>query len=358
MKRYTFISEMKTIALMLVVVSHCMLFYGDNMFWPELADFQSPAVIAIYGVIDASVLSAFMLASGFLLAASCAKKKRTMWQMALERTKRMLVPYYLYGALWLVPTYTFFDIVAFGREKGTGFWQGFVAMLLGQFSDHLWFLWLLIWIALFFVFTRALQDRKKVWILLVLTLVYALIVRYLLADFPYFKLSQVAPFLPCFWLGICLFQFEKEMEKIPQWGYVSIAVVCLALIVCYDNYQAAQAAAGVSLPYWVFWVVRFIGALMMYSFFRFFERTKVSEKLVATKAWIYTDRHSMNIYLLNCPFNYVYFRILYPRIGQNVFLCVMANIVLTFTSIYLTVWIQDLIKGLFRKIFPGRQQTA
>ncbi|MBR6381520.1 MAG: acyltransferase [Lachnospiraceae bacterium] len=358
MKRYTFISEMKTIALVLVVVAHCMLFYGDNPFWPELAGFQSPAVISVYGVIDASVIASFVMCSGFLLADSCARRKKPLWQMALDRTKRLLIPYYLYGALWLVPLYTLFDIKAFGRDKGTGFGQGLLAMVLGQFSDHLWFLWMLVWITLFFVLTRALLDRRRVWLLLVLTLAFALIDQYLLAQFPYFKLSQIAPYLLCFWLGACLYLYDEALEKLPKWSFACIGLLCLALIICYDVYQDGLTAVGASVPFGLTWGVKLLGAVMMYGFFRFFAQTKASEKLLASRAWVYSERHSLNIYLVNCPFNYLYFRLLYPRIGQHVLLCIVTNILLTFVSIYLTVWLQDLCKGLFRRVFPGKKRTT
>ena len=52
-----------------------------------------------------------------------------------KKTVRLLIPYFVYGTLWLVPTYTFFDIPNFGRDKGASLLDGYIAMALGKFSD-------------------------------------------------------------------------------------------------------------------------------------------------------------------------------------------------------------------------------
>ena len=137
--RYSYISFAKVIGITGVTLYHCIVFFLGSPFVPLQAGETSKIVIYINPIFDALFVPGFMLCSGFLFAKGAKSGKRSYGKTLWERLTRLLIPYYVVGTVWLVPMYTIFDIPCYGRPEHAGFLEGFKAMLLGQFSDHLWF---------------------------------------------------------------------------------------------------------------------------------------------------------------------------------------------------------------------------
>lgn len=130
------ISETKTFAILLVIFYHCMLFYKNpSPFWPLNAGIASPGVITLTTFLGDCLVPSLVLCSGFLFLLSTRNHPRSRWEMLKNKVKRLIWPYFIYGALWLVPLYTFFDIPTFGRPLHTDFVSGFIAMCIGVFKD-------------------------------------------------------------------------------------------------------------------------------------------------------------------------------------------------------------------------------
>jgi len=341
-KKYYYISDMKTVSLLGVVLGHCLLFYAGNRFFPETADYTSPVAVRIAAFLDAALIAGFVFCSGFLFANSISHKNRTVGQSLMDRVKRLLVPYYIYGAVWVVPLYTFFNIKCFGRPENAGYLTGYKYMLLGCFSDHLWFLWMLFWVSAAFILMKPLLTKKYLPLSFVISLALALIVQFLLVDFPYFKLSQTGPYFICYFLGILVYFFCDKMEKIPTYLLLILTAVFFAGSMCYN----IAAATHFSLE----WLCKLCGIFTGLCFFVVLERYEAVRIIRTTKIWGYTETHSMQMYLLNCPFVYLYFRLIYPVIGQNTFLCVLVNFIITMLTLYIAVWIQDKIKKMFKEL--------
>ena len=346
-KLINYISSVKVVSLIGVILFHCTLFYADNPFFPESAEFSSKGAVVFCELCDAILIASFVLCSGYLFAYSTSRKTRTIPQSLLERVKRLLVPYYIYGAVWVVPLYTFFNIQSFGRPENAGYLTGYKYMLLGCFSDHLWFLWMLFWVAAAFILLRPLMQKKYLPLLFCATTALALIVQFFLADFPYFKLSQIAPYLICYFVGICAFMFREKLEALPVpliFGISAVTFVC-----CFFYNQAAAAHFA------LMWLCKLAGGLCFFFLFLGLDRLHLLDRIRQTKLWNYTEAHSVSIYLLNCPFMYLYFRLLYPAVGQSVLLCVGLNFIMCMLSLYLCVWIQDTVKKI---IMPKRRNHA
>ena len=346
-KKNIAIAEMKVICLMLVIISHCVLFYVDNPYFLEGADFSSQAVTYFYKFLDAVMIPGFVLASGFLFANSLNRRSRSFGELIAERSKRLLIPYYIYGAIWLVPLYTLFDIRTFGRFDDLGLLAGYREMLLGNFSDYLWFLWMLFWVTLFFIILKPLLSGKRLIAAGLLALAAAVLVCEYLQWFPYFKLSQIGPYLICFFAGIVLFRADEKLCKLSVPACFGIAAVLLAAVIVY-------IAASPSHYLWDF-LFRLTGSVMTYFFFLGFSRTALSDKMRETKLWQFLEAKSLNIYLLNCPFMYLWFRLIYPYTGTRVLLTIICLTILSFASIFIAVWIQDRIRSA---LFKGREVVS
>ena len=341
-KNFDYIADMKTFALIGVILGHCLLFYAGNPYFPETANFTAKGAVWISVFTDATLISSFVFCSGFLFANSIKQRDRSILKFFTGRSKRLLVTYYLYGALWVVPLYTFFNIKCFGRPENAGYLTGYKYMLLGCFSDHLWFLWLLFWVSLLFILIKPLLTKKLLPLTFVIAVAAGLTVQLFLADFPYFKLSQTGPYFVCYFLGIATFHFAEKAEKLPTALLFALAAAFFAGSMF--QHKAAQT------HFLLVWLCDICGIYTGFCALMALGRFEVFGKLRASKLWQYTQAHSMHMFLFNCPYVYLYFRILYPLIGQYAVLCVLANFVITMLSLYITVWVRDKVKASFKEL--------
>ena len=348
-KDITYISALKTICMLCVTIGHCMYFYTTNPFVPVRAEVSSDIAVYFCGFLDVTVIAGFIFASGFLMSERAKRRKIAILPDIWNRTKRLLVPYYLFGLFWLVPTYTIFDFVCFGRESGTGFLEGVKLMALGVFSDHMWFLWLLIWISIFWTIVGGLLKGKMPIVGLLLGIAFALVDRFLLGDFPYFKISQVADYTMVFFVGAFASDIRGKLESIKKSYMLIFSAVCLGFAIAYIIINPGW------FVFW--WIIKIFGGLMGFTFFMGIRDTSAFVKINDSKVWNYLKENSMLIYLFNNPYPYLYFRLLYPYIGKNPVPCMLANIVLSYASILLTVEIYRRIRSLIIGIIrSGRKE--
>jgi peptidoglycan/LPS O-acetylase OafA/YrhL len=263
--------------------------------------------------------------------------------MLKNKVKRLIGPYFIYGALWLVPLYTFFDIPTMGRPLHTDFVSGFLAMCMGLFTDHLWFLLPLFWATLFFIIIRNLLDGKKLIVASALSVIAAVCVELFLADIHYYCIAESGPFFIVFFVGILLYHFNEKIEKWNSKIYciISLALFAVLVLIIYLNIHNTV----------VFYIRDISGALLFYFIFMAVSRTSSSDKLNQSRFYNFCESRSMNIYLLNCPFMQIYFLLLNPLIGTNVYLTILCLWILSYPSIFIAVWIQNKLKmALVNKI--------
>jgi hypothetical protein len=253
------------------------------------------------------------------------------------RTLKFTKLYYIYGALWVVPLYTIFDINCFGRPEHAGWGEGYLYMLLGSFADHLWFLWLLIWISLIFILLKPLIEKKHYILTAVIYLAVILFIQLFLQDFPYFKLSQIPAFTTPYFLGILLYELYDSIDRLPLWGLAAIFGFLFLFVLLYDKFGESH--------FLINWLFRALGSMAYFFLFFMLEKSEFFVRLRNSRYWDYTQSHGLQLYLFNCPVNYLYFRLLYPLIGQNVFLCCFTNFVLSLTTLYILVFLQDKAKN-------------
>ena len=169
--------------MFLVIAAHCTLFFSGNEFWLIKADQENTVLKWISKFVVLSVVPIFTFASGFLLQLSLQKKKSSMVDLIRKKAVRLLIPYFVYGTLWLVPTYTLFDIPSFGRDSGASLIDGYKAMALGKFSDVAWFLLMMFWVTLIWILLNGLLKKAN--------LIYGAMVSVILYFAAHFFLNQI-----------------------------------------------------------------------------------------------------------------------------------------------------------------------
>ena len=338
------ISETKTFAILLVIFYHCILFYKNpSPFWPLNAGIALPSIITLKSFIGVCLVPSLVLCSGFLFLLSTRNHPRSRLEMIKNKVKRLVWPYFLYGALWLVPLYTFFDIPTMGRSLHTDFVSGFLAMCTGIFTDHLWFLLALFWATLFFIIIRNFLDGKKLIVAGALTVIATVCIELFLADIEYYCIGESGPFFIVFFVGILLYHFNEKIEK---WNSKIYCIISLALFAVLGLFIYLNIDNTV-----VSYIEKISGALLFYFIFMAVSRTSFSDKLNQSRFYKFCESRSMNIYLLNCPFMQIYFLLLNPLIGTNAYLTILCLLILSYTSIFIAVWIQNKLKiALVNKI--------
>lgn len=329
MKNFNYIDLVKTITMFLVILCHNLLFFADNPYWLFNADCKNDTAIFLCNILNCTVVPLFVFCSGFLFQLSMQKKEISTAKAILKRAKRLLLPYLLYGFLWLVPTYTIFDIPSYGRPKGSSFIYGYKSMLLGQFSDVSWFLLMLFWVSVIWIILRKLLKKERLIIGVVVTALLYFVTHYLLSGVGYYTLNQIDVFIVIFFVGASFFWIVDKINKLPM--PIMILISVLGVIVCAILVQYA------SLNYWLYSVLAIIMPVIMVIFAMGLCKLKLQVKIENTHIYKWLLKHNMDIYLMQAPGMYLSFMIFYPIIGQYCFLCVIISYIFTIAFDFIIV---------------------
>ncbi len=341
------IIDIKIVSLLLIALSHCMFFFDDNPFFIYKGDVMSPSVSFAVGILDTILVAGYVFCAGFLFARSQARHDRSLSLIIKGRAKRLLVPYYMYGALWLVPLYTYFDIASFGRPDHSGYLEGYRTMILGQFSDHLWFLWMLFDVSVIFALLRKFINKGQLMITGMITLAASLVVSLFLQGFPYFKVSQIAPYLICFFAGICFFRYDEKIASIPDKICLAAALALFVIVFLYVYFDPEHWA--------LMYVIKPAGAMFEFFAIRSFVSSAPWRRFKDSAIYKYQTDTQMEFYLLHMPYPILIFRLLNPYFGRNPWACVFIDFVIvifvTAVTVQLKRWVTKPVMPFWNSIF-------
>ena len=351
MKKYNYIDLMKTIAMFLVIVAHCSLFFSGNEFWPIRADQESTLLRWISNFVVLSVIPIFTFASGFLLQLSLQKNKVNIVGLMRKKAARLLIPYFVYGTLWLVPTYTFFDIPSFGRDKGASLLDGYKAMALGKFSDVAWFLRMMFWVTMIWILLNVfLKKANLIWGAIVSVVLY-FVAHFCLGQIDYYKISQIDIYIVVFFVGAAFFYISDAIfNNVPRGvliiGSLAGIIVCVFL---------AQLSTEI---YIIDCILKVVIPVLFLTFSMGLCRTKAVSRLEKTTVYNWLCKNSLYIYLLQAPGLYIIFGIIYPLIGSHAFLCFLVLFILTTLLDMILTLIYVFIKKKLRKVIKGVKELT
>ena len=283
-----------------------------------------------------SVVPIFTFASGFLLQLSLQKNKGSIVDLIRKKAVHLCIPYFIYGILWLVPTYTFFDIPSFGRDKGASLIDGYKAMALGQFSDVAWFLLMLFWVTLIWILLKELLKKENLIYGAMVSAVLYFVVHFYLGQIDYYKISQIDIYIIVFFVGAAFFYVSDIVyNTVPEWLLIVGSLV--GMIPCVFLAQLSTER------YILECILKIVIPVLFLTFSMGLCRTNVIVKLEETAVYNWLRKNSLYIYLLQAPEVYIVFGIIYPIIGSNALLCFLLLFILTtlidviLTSIYVFI---------------------
>ena len=344
MKKYNYIDFVKTITMFLVIVAHCTLFFSGNEFWFIKAEQESIVLSWISKFVVLSVVPIFTFASGFLLQLSLQKNKGSIVDLIRKKAVHLCIPYFIYGILWLVPTYTFFDIPSFGRDKGASLIDGYKAMALGQFSDVAWFLLMLFWVTLIWILLKELLKKENLIYGAMVSAVLYFVVHFYLGQIDYYKISQIDIYIIVFFVGAAFFYVSDIVyNTVPEWLLIVGSLV--GMIPCVFLAQLSTER------YILECILKIVIPVLFLTFSMGLCRTNVIVKLEETAVYNWLRKNSLYIYLLQAPGVYIVFGIIYPIIGSNALLCFLLLFILTTLIDVILTLIYVFIKGKILHVF-------
>ena len=344
MKKYNYIDFVKTITMFLVIVAHCTLFFSGNEFWFIKAEQESIVLRWISKFVVLSVVPIFTFASGFLLQLSLQKNKGSIVDLIRKKAVHLCIPYFIYGILWLVPTYTFFDIPSFGRDKGASLIDGYKAMALGQFSDVAWFLLMLFWVTLIWILLKELLKKENLIYGAMVSVVLYFVVHFYLGQIDYYKISQIDIYIIVFFVGAAFFYVSDIVyNTVPEWLLIVGSLV--GMIPCVFLAQLSTER------YILECILKIVIPVLFLTFSMGLCRTNVIVKLEETAVYNWLRKNSLYIYLLQAPGVYIVFGIIYPIIGSNALLCFLLLFILTTLIDVILTLIYVFIKGKILHVF-------
>ena len=344
MKKYNYIDFVNTITMFLVIVAHCTLFFSGNEFWFIKAEQESIVLRWISKFVVLSVVPIFTFASGFLLQLSLQKNKGSIVDLIRKKAVHLCIPYFIYGILWLVPTYTFFDIPSFGRDKGASLIDGYKAMALGQFSDVAWFLLMLFWVTLIWILLKELLKKENLIYGAMVSAVLYFVVHFYLGQIDYYKISQIDIYIIVFFVGAAFFYVSDIVyNTVPEWLLIVGSLV--GMIPCVFLAQLSTER------YILECILKIVIPVLFLTFSMGLCRTNVIVKLEETAVYNWLRKNSLYIYLLQAPGVYIVFGIIYPIIGSNALLCFLLLFILTTLIDVILTLIYVFIKGKILHVF-------
>lgn len=343
---------MRIVALFLVFFGHSVLFYVDNPFWqlrsPEESDFAEWSILFIFYF----TIPIFVFVSGFLLAKSDQNRPQSLRKIISSRFKRLIIPWFLVGTLWLVPICTLFDIPAYQHPMGTSLMAGYQNFLLGQYAEHLWFLLALFWATLSGVLLLPIV-KKRMFASIAITLLMALAAQLFLSSVDYYRLSMIALPILCFGFGMFFYHAKERVETLSanrKRVLLLMLFVFMVTLICFDRRMNGNLYLG--------WLISVMGCVLFYYLFEFLQDKKITSKVCSGRFYKWIESNNMEYYLFHYPFPKIFFIIFYPILNLPPVLFIVLIFFLTFAVTTVVVWIVSCIKQQksFVPIFQSSSQ--
>ena len=194
----------KGILLLIIILSHSMVFWRGDWFTAITATSIRPEISVVVSFVSNFHVYAFTLVSGYLY--SYLKYERNKYdkfgKFIFNKVKRLVIPYLCVGVFWIVPFQAFFF-----KES---YIQVVIKLLLGDFNAQLWYILMLFWVFVF-IYPVSSIIKKYNWISVFIGL-FAYALSILLGKFVShdFEIINALTHIPCFILGIKLREYHHK----------------------------------------------------------------------------------------------------------------------------------------------------
>lgn len=278
-------TSLKVVCALLVVLGHVTRMYvGDGVVTPASGS-QLIKALSLY--IYSFHMPLFFIISGCVYGYCLEQGKyREDWKFAKNKAKRLLIPYLVFGLLWVTP---FMVLLGFTDE---GFLRyGLTGILLSRNSRHLWYVLALFWDFLSAIPARRLLERLHPAVFMAISLVILFISQKF--QFSLLQLQAALYYQFFFYLGYYVNKYFDKLAVFTRRHIYKAALCPVVLIVKF----------WVDLNLWTTLAYSLIGAYMLFSAVCILDLPK----LRASRLFKLIDRDSFALYLFHPMIVYLIF---------------------------------------------------
>lgn len=350
-RQYPYISLLKTLAMLSVVLLHSAYHFVEyNFYWPLKANHPDMIVDRMVCIMEYMVVPGFFMASGFLLTRSVCLGNKSLSALLKGRCMRLLIPFFATGILYLVPVFTLLDLPAFCRPAGAGWIDGYKAFFQGKFEHHLWFLMALFWSTLIYLFMAPLlRSRKLAWGAVGIAVVLAWVTTQYLSNMIAYNIYQQAQPLLMMALGTLLYHYHGVLERLGKWSLLPGLVILTVGILCVIFRNG-------STPEWHCCnLICTLGiAVILYGL-----TGETPCRLQLTRAGKWMEKNGMLFYLMHAPFPHICFVYIYEKSAWVQSWPGLVFVVVFFPVAVLCTIVMTHITGkVLSKLFPRKPVKA
>lgn len=235
----------------------------------------------------------FFMLSGAVLA---LKPIGTFDQVFRSKVKRLLIPYFVYGWLFMLPIKRLGNF--YNNDSLSEAFRGFLS---GQDSGHLWFLPALFWCIIIFVLYKKFLDRlnvKSIYIVLIVGGLIQLTVSFIPIDVLGLKTGMGYIFY--FALG---YVFEHERSSHDRWNNKKTIIAYIILLII----EILNKKFGLLDTFFLI----IVGSFMTYLLSDMCDRLFVGIDM--NKCWRFIIRNLFYVYIFHDPMEYIVLRVFFGR---------------------------------------------
>ncbi len=344
-KKFNEITLLKMLALASVLFFHCYRpFMGSGSFWKVTIDSTVSGLEYLYHFNKVFDVHCLFFCSGFLYFMTMSAGNRTVWEQLVRRVKRIVVPYLSVGLLFTVPLYLSFHLPSGLLTSDSSWLDGYRLFITMYFSDHLWFLQIMLVITVICLLLNGL-IRNYFWLLLAGSFLLTFGFNRWLGDIRFMSLCSMSDNLFLFVLGGAAFRCNDLFVSFKN--LIILAVSGILFLVSY-NVTSENAVAKQVLSIIADGSVC-VCALALFKLFA----DRVVPVLFQFRAIQYFDKNFMGFYMYHMPFPLICATLLYEPFHQVIpsdWLYIVTAWLITIVLTAVSVKVASLIKAQCTKV--------
>lgn len=291
----------KTILMLIVVIYHCLLFWGGNWFTVIEPSVVIPSSVYFSGWLSTFHVYCFVLTSGYLYSFLRFEKHKYQHfgKFVKSKTFRLLIPFVFVSAIWAIPIGQVFYHLSL-KEIITKY-------LLGVAPSQLWFLLMLFWVFVLVWICSNRIHRSIIFsvIFSITTYTFGLVGSHFIND--YFQILTACQFVLFFVLGMKLRDAHSNGKLVNlKWYFLVVLFVFDVLIYIFKiRFFPKDGVLYTCVEMIIELVLNIIGSLLVFYLLQAIANKIGYIKLSNNNWYMMLAKSSMIIYLFHQQLIYI-----------------------------------------------------
>ena len=227
-----------------VLFFHCYRpFFGSGTYWKVVIDSNLDYMSWLLHFNKIFDVHCLFFCSGFLYFMTMSAGNRTVKDQLIKRVKRIVIPYFWVGMFYFVPLYTLFSVPSGLHLANDSLWDGYEKFLTMQFSEHMWFLQIMLVITVICLLLNFMVKRFF-WLLLIGSFLMTFVFSFYLKGVFFMSLQSLSDNLFIFVLGGAMYRMYGILTEKRS---LVLAVASLAVFLAVYNVEVPKGWLSVML---------------------------------------------------------------------------------------------------------------